>query len=173
MANIEERVQAGDTRDLLDETLRDVKARLATTTLAMEAANINTVAQSIRDKDFKVLTPRSDEVERLLEEILPSDEIPGAPGVIQLVQEEETLTETNQELIGELFDTLEMAHEQLATACSLLGRLSHTLKPGQLMLVIKASIRPLIQLNAAAGLNITPATSRTPNYPMIRQSGSN
>ena len=93
MASIEEWVQAGDTKGLLDETLRNIKARLATTTPAMEAADIETVAQSIRDKDFKVLTPRSDEVERLLEEILPSEEI---PGVIQSVQEEETLTETDQ-----------------------------------------------------------------------------
>ena len=58
-----------------------------------------------------------------------------------------------------------MAHDQLATACGLLGRLSHTLKPSQLMLVIKANIRPLIQLNVAAGLNIATATSRTPDLP--------
>ena len=61
MARIEERVKAGDRRGLLDETLRDIKARLATTTPSMEAADIATVTQSIRDKDFKVLTPRSDE----------------------------------------------------------------------------------------------------------------
>ena len=114
---------------MLDETLRGIKARLATTTPAMEAAHIDTVTQSIRDKDFKVLSPRSDEVEKLLEEILPGDEIPGTPGVIQAVQEGETLTNTDQGLIGELFDTLEMTHNQLATACSLLGRLSCTLKP--------------------------------------------
>ena len=72
-------------RGLLDETLRDIKARLATMTPLMEAANITTVTQLIRDKDFKVLTPRSDEVEKLLEEILLSDKIPGALGVIQSV----------------------------------------------------------------------------------------
>ena len=104
-------------------------------------------------------------MEKLLEEILLSDEIPGALGVIQSVQEEEMLTETDQELIGELFDALEMVHDQLATACSLLGRLSYTLKPGQLMLVIKASIRPLIQMNAAAGLEIATTTRRTPELP--------
>ena len=92
MASIEEWVKAGNTRGLLDETLRGIKARLATMTPAMEAAHIDTVTQSIRDKDFKVLSPRSDEVEKLLEEILPGDEMPGIPGVIQAVQEGETLT---------------------------------------------------------------------------------
>ena len=33
------------------------------------------------------------------------------------------------------------------------------------MLVIKANIRPLIQLNTAAGLNTATATSRTPDLP--------
>ena len=165
MESIEEWVKAGDTKGLLDETLRDIKARLATTTPSMEAADITIMTQSIRDKDFKVLTPRSDEVEKLLEDILPSDEIPGALGLIQSVQEEETLTEIDQELIRELFDALEMAHDQLATACGLLGRLSHTLKPGQLMLVIKASIRPLIQMNAPAGLDIATATRGTLELP--------
>ena len=49
---------------------------------------------------------------------------------------------------------LETAHDQLTTASSLIGRLAHTLKPNQLMLVLKASIRPLIQLRTAAGADI-------------------
>ena len=57
MANIEERVKPGDTRNLLNETLRNIKTRLATMIPSMEAADIDTVFQAIRDKDFKVLSP--------------------------------------------------------------------------------------------------------------------
>ena len=109
----------------------------------MEAADVDTVFQAIRDKD----------------------EIPGASGVVQAVQEEDTLTESDQKLIVELFDMLETAHSQLATACGLIGRLSHTLKPGQLMLVLKASIRPLIQLRTAVGLDIEAVTNRPAELP--------
>ena len=165
MTNIEKQVKAGDTRGLLDKILGDIKSMLATTTLVMEATNINTMAKSIKDRHFKVLAPRSDEVEKLLEEILPSDEVPRAPSVIHSVQEQETLKEADQGLITELFDTLETAHDQLATACGLLGRLSRTLEPSQLMIVIKASIRPLVQLNATVGLDITTATNKTPELP--------
>ena len=85
---------------------------------------------------------------------------PSAPGVIQLAQRMETLTKADQRVIAELFEALETAHDQLATACRLLGRLSRTLKPKQLMIIIKASIRPLIQLNATAGLDATAAASK-------------
>ena len=97
----------------------------------------------------------------MLEEILPTDKIPRALGVIQMAQTKEMLTKADQIVIAELFEALEVTHDQLATACSLLGRLSRTLKPEQLMIIIKASIRPLIQLNAAAGLDVTAAASKS------------
>ena len=165
MTNIEERVKAGDTRNLLNETLKNIKTRLATTIPSMEAADLDTVSQAIKDKDFNVLFPRTEEGEQLLEELLPNVEIPGALGIVQTVQEEDTLTETDQELIAELFDALETAHDQLATACGLIGRLSRTLKPSQLMILLKASIRPLIQLKTAVGVDIEAVTNRPTELP--------
>ena len=61
-------------------------------------------------------------------------------------READTLSGSDQELIAELFDTLEAVHDQLATVSGLIGRLARTLKPNQLMLVLKSGIRPLIQL---------------------------
>ena len=71
----------------------------------------------------------------------------------------------DQELIAELFDSLETAHDQLAMASGLIGRLVRTLKPNQLMLVLKASIRPLIQLRTSAGVDITATTSKPKELP--------
>ena len=48
--------------------------------------------------------------------------------------------------MAELFSNLEVAHDHMATACGLLRRLSRTLKSDQLLTIIKANIRPLIQL---------------------------
>ena len=76
-----------------------------------------------------------------------------------------SLSKTDQELIAELFDSLETAHDQLATASGLLGRLSHTLKPPQLILVLKASIRPLIQLRTAAGIELESFTGAPAELP--------
>ena len=122
------------------------------------------VTGAIKDKCFKVL-PRSDELDKILEEILPTEEVPSASGVVHLAKRVETLTKANQRVIVELFEALEIAHDQLATACSLLGRLSRTLKPEQLMVIIKASIRPLIQLNAMTRLDATAAVSKPSELP--------
>ena len=169
MMNIKERVKVGDTENLLRETLENMKTRLAATFPALDATDINSVFQAIKDKEFKVLLPRTEEVENLLEELLPSNEMPPALEVVQAVQGEDVITETDKGLIAELFDALEIAHDQLATACSLLGRLSHTLKPGQLSLLLRASIRPLIQLRMAARLELDTTTQRPQNYPKNRQ----
>ena len=164
MALIQEWVEAGDTKDLVEIAIGDIKTILANTIPMMQLADISMVAEAIKDKFFKVL-PRSNELDQMLEEILPTDEIPRAPGVIQLAQTEEMLTEADQIVIAELFKALEVAHDQLATACRLLGRLSRTLKPEQLMIIIKASIRPLIQLNATVELDVTAAASKSLELP--------
>ena len=91
--------------------------------------------------------------------------MPPASGVVQAVQGADTLSDADQELIVELFDSLETAHDQFATASGLIGRLSHTLKPGQLMIVLKASIRPLIQLRMAARLELDTTAQRPTELP--------
>ena len=165
MALIQEQVKAGHTKDLMERAIRDIKTTLANTIPTMQLADISTVAKAIKDNCFKVLLPRSDELDQMLEEIVPIDEIPRAPGVIQMAQTEEMLTKADQIVIAELFEALEVAHDQMATACSLLGRLFRTLKPEQLMIIIKASIRPLIQLNATAGLDVTVAARKSLELP--------
>ena len=57
------------------------------------------------------------------------------------------ITTNQKELLGELIEELETAHESLARACSTLGRLSRELSGRQLLLILWASIRPLVQLN--------------------------
>ena len=132
---------------------------------AMETADVDIVLQAIKDRNFHILSPRTETGENLLEELLPSDDIPSALGVIQTVQGTDTLSKKDQELIAELFDSLETAHDQLATASGLLGRVSRTLKPPQLILVLKASIRPLIQLRIAAGIELESFTGAPAELP--------
>ena len=165
MSNIEERVKAGNTVNLLNETLNNMKTRLAATIPSMETADVNIILQAIKDNNFHVLSPRMETDEKLLDELLPSDDIPSTSGVIQTVQGADTLSKTDQELIAELFDSLEIAYDQLATASGLLGRLSHMLKPPQLILALKASIRPLIQLRTAAGIELESFTGAPAELP--------
>ena len=142
-----------------------MKTRLVATFPSLDTADINIIINSVKDKEFKVLLPRTEETEALLEELLPESEIPPAADVARAVREIDTLSGEDQELIAELFDTLEAVHDQLATVSGLIGRLARKLKPNQLTLVLKSSIRPLIQLRSTAGVDMEATTSKPTELP--------
>ena len=127
----------------------------------MQLADISTVSRAIRDKNYNVVLPKSDTLDQILEEMIPSEDILDAPEVLRAAQEEGKISKEDQKVVAELFSSLEVAHNHMATTCGLLSRLSRTLKPEQLLTIIKASIRPLIQLNALTTLE----TSSTPKKP--------
>ena len=75
------------------------------------------------------------------------------------------ISEAERVLISELFNSLEVAHTELASACNTLSRLSWKLRPQQLMTVLRDSVCPLIQVNMAASLLKPPAPSKRHNLP--------
>ena len=143
--------------DILENVLSDMKEVLANLTPTMQLVDTSTVSWAIRYKNFNVLLPRSDTLDQTLEEILLSEELPEASEVLRMVQMKGEILKDDQKIVAELFSNLEVAHDHMATACGLLSRLSRTLKPAQLLTIIKASIRPLIQLNTLTTLE-TPST---------------
>ena len=158
---IKNKVEKQEMTDLLENILSNMKEVLANLTPTMQLADTSTVSRAIHDKNFNVLLPRSDTLDQTLEEMLLSEELPDASEVLRVVQGEGEISEGDQRIVAELFSNLELAHDHMAMACGLLSRLSRTLKPSQLLTIIKASIRPLIQLNALATLE-TPTTQEKP-----------
>ena len=128
MVIIQERVDSGNSDELAETTIERVKATLASTLYMMQDADMLTVIKAVKDRSFKVLLLRSDKVDQMLEEILPTEELLRATDVIPAMEAEELLTESDQILMAQLFEVLEVPHEQLTTACSLLGRLLRTLR---------------------------------------------
>ena len=98
------------------------------------------------------LPPPTEDHERKLECLIPDKEVPSGSRILEALEDPEDLTMEDRTLITELFDSLEVAHSELASACSVLDRLSKNLKPKQLMVVLKASIRPLIQIKPTSAL---------------------
>ena len=165
MKNMKEKIATGTMTDILKQTLKNIKTRLVSTFPSFDNADVDMVFNAIRDKELKVLSPRTEDTEVLLEELLPGDKVAPASSILREIQDADTLSTNDQELIAELFDILETAHDQLAMASRLIGRLARTLKLNQLMLVLKASVRPLIQLKTKAGLDIEATTSKPKDLP--------
>ena len=87
------------------------------------------------------------------------------------IEDPEDLTAEDRSLITEVFDSLEIAHSELASACSALSRLSRSLKPKQLMTVLKVSTRPLIQMKPSSALiepDVAGSTRDLPDDPEER-----
>ena len=84
--------------------------------------------------------------------MMPLGEILSGEDVVADIDNLEPLMEEQRRQISELFEDMELAHEQLACACSSLAILSRNLTLPQLVVLLKSSIRPLVQLNVAPGL---------------------
>ena len=93
-----------------------------------------------------------DKIEKALGELMPLEDIPGRTDMVAEAEEETLLTENQRQLLVELFDYLEVVHEHTARSCSILAALLKTLSTAQLKMVLQASVRPLVQLNALGGL---------------------
>ena len=93
-----------------------------------------------------------EEVEAKLEDLMPDEDILDGINSIESIRKIEELMELQRHDISEVFENLEVAHEHLAKSCSLMGVLSRTLSSRQLLLLMKASIHPLVKVNTLAGI---------------------
>ena len=78
---------------------------------SMKEADTLDILQSIKDPTCLAIHPQSEEVEGLLEEIIPSDDIPSGSSVIRSMADETILSDEDRELIKELFEMLETAYD--------------------------------------------------------------
>ena len=83
---------------------------------------------------------------------MPLEEAPAEEEAMASIQGKMPLNRDQRNLLRELFEDLEVAHEHTARACSMLAHLSLSLTAPQLMVTLKAVIQPLIQVNALEGL---------------------
>ena len=145
------KIESGKIKDVLKDTVQEFKETICMVMPSMTEANILDILHSIRDPTCLTIHPNSEEVEGLLEELIPSKENPSGSSVIRSMRDEKTLSDEEKEMICELFKTLETAYDQLGRACRLIGALSRKLNSNQLMTVLKASVRPVIQVNTLPG----------------------
>ena len=113
---------------------------------------------------------REREREQLLEEVIPLEDIPNRSGMISSVEEIAPLTNSQWDILQELFEDLEITHKHTSRACSGLAHLLGTLGSAQLMTVLKASMWPLIQINTLKGFLDKPLTPRKTNLPEDKES---
>ena len=129
--------------DAMKEAIKKYKETIASMFPNLDTADTEAVWAAVKDKVGLCLCPQTEKNENMLEGIISTEEV---PPVVEILGKVEEVTQEEWDLIRELFDLLEVAHSHLATACSTLSRLSSIMRPASLMMILDASIRPLIQI---------------------------
>ena len=161
---IEEGVKTGNTAGVLEEAIKKIKATLVRIAPHMETSNIDAVLKAIKDTACTALMPPDSNTEETLEAMMLETEMPTLEDFLSGTDELGDITADQKELMGELFEELETAHESLARACSTLGRLARGLSGKQLLLTLRASVRLLVQLNIAEKFWRDPAQNPERTY---------
>lgn len=149
----------------MENAIKSLKQAIEKTLPGTEEADITAVLKAVHDPTCLAIQRHTEEAEEKLEELMPEVDIPGGEEVISRIEELESLTTQQKDDIRELFKNLEVAHEHLAHSCDLLGMLSQLLTLRQLLLLMKASIHLLVQVNTLTGFMEEPAKSRRIDLP--------
>ena len=152
----------GDVIDAMKNAIVRFKDRMVDMFPNMETADPNSVWKAVKDKVGLSIMPKAGEVENALEYLVPDEDIPREKDVLEKTGE---VSPAERELIKELFDSLEVVHSHLAMACSTLSRLSGTLRPSQLMTILDASIRPLVQIRSTDTFKLRSTEEKAPSLP--------
>ena len=149
---LEAQIAETEERNILNELVTKFKEAISMVIPAMAEAEVDKIVGSIKDPTCVAVRPKKEVHEELLSVLMPLEDAPTEEEAMASIEGRSRLDRNQQELIRELFDNLEVAHEHTARACSVLAHLSLTLTAPQLMASLKAATRPLIQVNALEGL---------------------
>ena len=144
---MEESIREGVVENIMRITIERFKCTIMEIAPYMEETKVATILKSIKDMSCMALMPQTSDREEKLEAMMPELDIPDQKNTLAQAEQLGDLTQEQKEHLAELFDELEVAHESLARASGTLGRLSWGLNGKQLLVILKASVRPLVQIN--------------------------
>ena len=163
--NMVARIKAGEEKDVLKDAVMQFKDTISRSVPQMGDADIAKVICSVGNPKCLALRPRTEERVEMLELVMPLKDTPGGEEVVASIEKDTPLTDSQQNLLREVFKDLKVAHEHTGRACSHLACLSMTLNPSQLMTTLKATTCPLIQINTLEGFLDKPGAPRRLELP--------
>ena len=147
MLNMEAKIQGGEVKDVLKEAIEEIKNVISVVMPQMKNTKVLDVLRAMKDPTCLAICPQTEEIEALLEEVIPSEEILSSKSVSRSLPDEDILLDSDRELITELFETLETAYDNIGRACGLIRVLSQLLNLRQLFMLLKACVRPIVHFN--------------------------
>ena len=161
-------------KDALETTIIEVNQHMAQQFNSMAAANTGIVLSCVRDPSCSFM--REFEQEENVKEIDSDDDTPSRPEVLQWLPPGRWYTSTVRNHIISLFDHITNAQLEASLAVANISSLAKIADAETLDIVLKAAVRPLVQinvpekfLNPAANLKLKSSTEERKQKIIIKQ----
>ena len=114
MTVLEAQIAERDERDILNELVTKFKEAISRVIPAMAEAEVDKVVGSIKDLTCVAVRPKTEVREELLSVLMPLEDAPTEEEAMASIKGRSQLDRNQRELIRELFEDLEVAHEHTA-----------------------------------------------------------
>ena len=155
--DLKKRIQTKDVQEFMQKFVEDVKSACGMIYTTIKEANVLNVLKAIKDPCRLMLQPLCDTFENSLEDIMPDEEVPKGEDVTHHVEEIKPISEEVKDMIVALVDNTAAVCCHAAFAAECLSTLAKICTLEQLMLIMKCSVRPMVQVVAAPGFLEPPA----------------
>ena len=144
----------------MQKLVEDVKEACTKVYAPMTEASILNVVWLVRDPCGFALHPTTKRIENMLEDIMPEEETPEGGEVAHLVQGINPISLEVKDMTVALMDHTAVACHHVGLAAECLLTLAKICTPEQLMIIMKCSIHPLVQVVMAPSFLDPPTKSK-------------
>ena len=149
-----------DVIDVMKNAIARFKDRMVDMFPNMETADPNSIWKAVKDKVGLSIMPKAREVENALEYLVPDEDIPREKDVL----EKNRRSVTSRKRVDKRTFRFTRGGP-LSSSNGTLSRLSGTLRPSQLMTILDASIRPLVQIRSTDTFKLRSTEEKAPSLP--------
>ena len=110
LKDMKAKVETGEVKDVLKMVLQEFKDTITIVMPQMSEVDIIQILRSIKDPMSITLRLWTDEAKALLEEMMPTEDIPSCKTVAGMVRDIKEVTYNQKDMLVELFDNLEVMH---------------------------------------------------------------
>ena len=138
-------------REIMGNFMMSIKTCCEEIYPPLTGADAQKVLHSMGDPYGLAIREQTEEVENRLELCMPEEELPEADEMIWMVSSMEPLSDEARTTLTSLMEHTAEAHYQATRAAKNLAQLSKTCTTSQLMMIMKFTVRLLIQLEGMPG----------------------
>ena len=149
--DLKENATGTEIKEIMGDFITDIKVCCEKIYPPLVNAEVKKVLHSLGDPYGLALREQSEEVETMLEAIMPEEDLPEPEEMVRWANSIEPLSEESKQTLIRMMEQLAEAHYQAGQAAQSMADLAKSCSPAQTMTILKFAARPLVQLEGTLG----------------------